>query len=45
MLTTKRKSVPVGEFLREEFMAPLGLPQGVLAPSHFVGTRPRHRRR
>ncbi|MGY4315824.1 plasmid maintenance system antidote protein VapI [Bradyrhizobium sp. JR3.5] len=34
MLTTKRKPATLGEILREEFMAPLGLTQGALGRGH-----------
>jgi addiction module HigA family antidote len=40
MLTTKRKPVPVGEILREEFMQPLGLTQGALAAA--MGVQRKH---
>ncbi|MGA9473548.1 MAG: HigA family addiction module antitoxin [Terriglobales bacterium] len=36
MLTPKRKPVPVGEILTEEFMQPLGLTQGKLAEAMGV---------
>lgn len=36
MLMTERKPVSVGEMLREEFMAPLGLTQGQLAEAMGV---------
>ena len=40
MLTTKRKPVTVGEILREEFMAPLGLTQSTLAEA--MGVQRKH---
>jgi len=36
MLNTKRKPVPVGEMLVEEFLKPMGLTQGALAESMGV---------
>ena len=36
MLSTKRKPASVGEILTEEFMAPMGLTQGVLAEAMGV---------
>jgi addiction module HigA family antidote len=36
MLMTKRKPVPVGEILTEEFMRPMGLTQGGLAEAMDV---------
>jgi addiction module HigA family antidote len=36
MLMTKRKPASVGEILTEEFMAPMGLTQGVLAEAMGV---------
>lgn len=40
MIVTTRKSVSVGEMLREEFMEPLGLRQGQLAEA--MGVQCRH---
>lgn len=40
MLMTERKPVSVGEMLREEFMAPLGLTQGQLADA--MGVQRKH---
>ena len=40
MLMTKRRPVPVGEILVEEFMRPLGLTQGALAEA--MGVQRKH---
>jgi addiction module HigA family antidote len=40
MLMTKRKPVPVGEILIEEFMRPMGLTQGGLAEA--MGAQRKH---
>lgn len=40
MLTTKRKPATIGEILREEFIEPLGLTQGVLADA--MGVQRKH---
>ncbi|MGO4714894.1 HigA family addiction module antitoxin [Bradyrhizobium sp. 2TAF24] len=40
MLTTKRKPATIGEILKEEFMEPLGLTQGVLAEA--MGVQRKH---
>jgi addiction module HigA family antidote len=40
MLTTKRRPVPVGEILMEEFMEPLGLTQIALAEA--MGVQRKH---
>src|SRR6202171_5599253 len=40
MLMTKRKPVPVGEILTEEFMRPMGLTQGGLAEA--MGVQRKH---
>src|SRR5271156_3020603 len=40
MLMTKRKPASVGEILVEEFMAPIGLTQGVLAKA--MGVQRKH---
>src|SRR5580704_3977209 len=40
MLTTKRKPASVGEILVQEFMAPMGLTQGVLAEA--MGVQRKH---
>jgi addiction module HigA family antidote len=40
MLMTKRKPVPVGEILTEEFMRPMGLTQGGLAQA--MGVQRKH---
>lgn len=40
MLMTERKPVSVGQMLREEFMAPLGLTQGQLAEA--MGVQRKH---
>ena len=40
MLMTKRKPVPVGEILTQEFMQPIGLTQGALAEA--MGVQRKH---
>ena len=40
MLITKRKPIPVGEILTEEFMQPMGLTQGALAKA--MGVQRKH---
>ena len=40
MLLTKRKPATLGEILVEEFMQPLGLPQGALAEA--MGVQRKH---